>query len=452
MGFDAYLSQIPINNPFAFGFWFFTTIGWIIPVFLFCWAMILLFQVWIRTEYKKSRIYIVLAIDVPKGNEQSPKAVENMFSHLSGAHQPLKRYHKWWKGEVPESFGFEIVSIGGYIQFLVHTDQRYRDLIEAIVYAQYPDAEITEVEDYTKKYEKMKFPNETHQLFGSEVTLTNKEVYPIITHKEFEDSVSGELKDPLASLLEALGRIGPGEEIWVQFLVTPADNDWSKKAHSEINKIIGAKDTGGSKGIDGFVSSIFEFIQLGINPAEPANASKKDSAPNQMLYLTAGQKDDVSAIEHKASKPGFHTRIRYIYIAEKNKYKTEKAVQGVYGSMKQFNSLGLNGLKNDIRYFTGAIVFFKQRRLITRRNKILYRYRWRGHWFMPGEFGKVLIAEELASLWHFPSILVKAPLVQKTQAKRAEPPISLPTESEPLAERISKVSANAGPPTNLPTG
>src|SRR3989338_1028458 len=122
------LSVIPTNNPLAFAWWFFSTIGWIYPVFLFVAALVLIYQNWIRNEYRKKRKYILLAIDIPKGNEQTPKAIENMFRHLSGAHQPLKFHHKWWVGEIPESFAFEIVSIGGYIQFLIHTEQNYRDL------------------------------------------------------------------------------------------------------------------------------------------------------------------------------------------------------------------------------------------------------------------------------------------------------------------------------------
>jgi hypothetical protein len=38
-----------------------------------------------------------------------------------------------------------------------------------------------------------------------------------------------------------------------------------------------------------------------------------------------------------------------------------------------------------------------------------------------------LNAEELATLWHFPTISTKAPLIKKAEARRAEPPVGLPT-------------------------
>lgn len=441
--------QIPTHSPFAFGVWFFETIGWLYLVFLFIYGLILFYQNWIRNEYRKKRSYVLLAIDIPKGNEQSPKAVENMFMHLSGAHQPLKFHHKWWVGEVPESFSFEIVSLGGYIQFLIHTADYYRDLIEAIVYAQYPDAEITEVEDYTKKWN-IKFPNEKYQLFGSEIILTKKEFYPIITHKEFEDAISQELKDPMASMLESLTRIGPGEELWIQFVVTPADNDWSKNAQAEVDRLIGAKG-GGKKTLADWLFDIPNIILDGLNPAPVKVDVFRNEPPNLMLYLTEGEKNDVKAIQHKASKPGFSTKIRYIYVAEKSKFLKQRAYQGIYGAFKQFNSLGLNGLKNDLRIFTGALVWFKKTRYNWRKNKLLYRYKHRGHWLMPGDFGKVFIAEELASLWHFPLETVKAPLVKKTEAKKAEPPISLPVEEGQPLPASEAPTPKTSPPQNLPT-
>jgi len=442
------LSAIPTNDPIAFGWWFIKTIGWIYPVFLFVYGLLLAWQNYIRNNYRKERKYILLAVDIPKNNEQTPRAVENIFAHLAGAHQPLKFYQKWWDGELPDSFSFEIVSIGGYIQFIIHLVEDYRDMVEAIIYAQYPDAEITEIEDYTKNWD-IKIPNDKYDLFGTEVRLVKKDFYPILTHREFEDSISQELKDPMASMLEALTRIGPGEEIWVQFVTTPADNDWGKKAQGTINSLIGAS----GKTKKTFMDLIFEIPNIvveALNPT-PVSVGGGQDPPNQMLYLTQGEKDTVAAIEHKIGKLGFHVRVRWIYIAEKSAFVKKRGSIGVYGSFKQFNDLGLNAFKPDPRIFTGAIVWFKKIRLIWRKRRILWRYKNRGHLLSPGEYGFVLNTEELASLWHFPILTVKAPLVKKTEAKKAEPPISLPVEGARPMEAKKVPSAKASPPQDLPT-
>ena len=452
MEFVIDLSVIPTDNPAAFGWWFFKTIGWIYPVFLFVWGIILIWQNWIRNKYRQKREYILLAVDIPKANEQTPKAVENIFSHLAGAHQPLGFLDTWWFGEINNSFSFEIVSLGGYIQFIIHFVKDYRDLVEAIIYAQYPDAEITEIEDYTKRWN-IRFPNDKYDIVGAELALARNEVYPLITYEKFEDSLSQELKDPMASMLEALTRIGPGEEIWVQFVLTPADNDWGKKAEGIVNKIAGAKGGGGGrKGILApFGGWISEFDKQ-ITGSPEGQAVKKDEPYNLMLYLTAGQKDTIAAIEHKTSWIGFHTKIRYIYLAEKSHFSKPRGVQTIYGSFKQFNDLGLNSLKPNKLIITWGIVFFKNMRLIWRKNKIFYRYKNRGHWLIPGQYGFILNTEELASLWHFPVMTVKAPLVKKTESKKAEPPMSLPTQRPNINPIETKGGPKAGPPPNLPVG
>jgi len=415
-----------------------------------------LFYFWlnyVREEYRKTRRYMLLAIDIPKNNEQTPKAVENVFSHLAGAHQKQTRVGKWWNGEINDSFSFEIVSIGGYIQFIVHTRDVYRDLVEAVVYAQYPDAEITEVEDYTEKW-KLTFPNEKYELFGTEIVLARNEVYPVITYTEFEDSISQQVKDPMASLLEALSRINPGEEIWLQFVVTPADNDWGDRAKPVIDKIIGAKSKP-KKNIIDYLFDIPNILIDAINPVDGASSSSDGGKeePNQLMYLTDGEKETVKAIQHKTSKIGFHVKIRYIYIAEKDKYLKQRGLQGIYGAFKQFNSLGLNSFKPDASSITGGLLWFKKPRIAKRQRNMLDSYKNRGQHLTPGEYGYILNTEELASLWHFPVLEVKTPLLKKTESKKSEPPMSLPIDIiQPIAKIENDNTAKAEPPTNLPIG
>lgn len=441
------LSAIPTDNPIEFIWWFFITIGWIWPVFLFAYGLILGWQNYIRNRYRQARKYILLAIDVPKNLEQGPKAVENIFNQLAGAHQPLRHYENWWTGEIPNSFSFEIVSIGGYIQFIVHLESKYRDMIEAIIYAQYPDAEIVEIEDYTKDWN-IKFPHEKYELWGTELRLVKPEFYPLRTYPEFEHVVDG-YKDSMAGLLEALTRIGPGEQIWTQIVATPADNDWGEGAEPLIKKLSGAKEGGKKSFFSGFWDYFSEFDKQIFSTPESAGTTRKEEPYNLMMHLTQGEKDSINAIEKKVGKLGFHFKIRLIYLAEKEKFNKPVALV-LYGSYKQFNTLDLNALKPDSRTLTGAIVWFKKMRLRMRKNKILYRYRWRGHWLEPGFYGKVLNSEELASLWHFPILTVKAPLVKKIEAKKAEPPMSLPIEGirlKPVPTPITK----GVPPPNLPT-
>jgi len=140
--------------------------GWLPFAILLLWGF---WQVWIyyiQGVYGGKRDFILLAIDIPSGNEQSPRAIEHMFAHLAGAHGSITLIEKYWEGKTQDSFSLEIVSIEGYTQFLIRGEKKYRDLLEAMIYAQYPEAEITEVNDYTEGYPD-RFPNETHDIWGS---------------------------------------------------------------------------------------------------------------------------------------------------------------------------------------------------------------------------------------------------------------------------------------------
>src|SRR3989338_4642399 len=101
--------------------------------------------------YKHNWKWVLLAIDTPALNVQTPKAVEQFFFHLAGAFNDPGIGEKFWHGYKQKWFSFEIISIEGYIQFLIRTEESYRDLVEAALYAQSPDIEVTEVEDYVTK-------------------------------------------------------------------------------------------------------------------------------------------------------------------------------------------------------------------------------------------------------------------------------------------------------------
>ena len=74
-------------------------------------------------------------------------------------------------------------------------------------------------------------------------------------------------------------------------------------------------------------------------------------------------------------------------------------------------------------------VFFHDRLLYLKKRKLFKRYLSRLNYFFPKKDKTfILNLEELASLYHFVGrSAVPAPMVQRVQAKKAEPPIDLPT-------------------------
>jgi hypothetical protein len=417
-------------------------VGWLPIAITFIWGV---GQVWLRyvkLAYGATEKAILLAIDLPRGNAQTPMAVENIFAYLAGAHSTKDLFEKWWLGEWQLYFSFEIVSINGYIQFLIWTPEKYRNLVEAAIYSQYPDAEIIEVNDYTHGLP-TRFPDEEYDIFGSEYILVKNSVYPIKTYKHFEHQMGEpetQYKDPMAVLMDLMGSMKKGEQLWYQILTIPIGHEWADKADDEIKKIIGEKIKSNDL-VDKFIDSllgIMESFSEGIyklwGDIETEKKDDKDDTKFRMMSLKPKQKKQVEEIQEKAGKLGFGVKIRYVYIARKEMMNKNKVAYGLTGYMKQFNFNDLNSYKPDVG--DGGTMtkvsydrIFGKYRVNLRKNKLMTAYRLRSD--ARGRLPGILNTEELASIWHFPiEASVKAPLIQKAPGRKAEPPAGLPVSIE----------------------
>lgn len=412
-------------------FWFLLSEGgWIVILPIMMWAFKWGYMEIIQNQYNARLAKTLLAIDIPKDNEQSFRAIEQIFAQIAGAHDDPDFTEKYFDGRFQEFFSLEIVSVEGYIQFLIWTPKKFQDLIEAAFYSQYPDAEITEVEDYVDDVPK-EIPNEDYDLYGIEFVPTNKQFFPIRTYPEFEDKIVGVTVDPMASLLEVMSKIGPGEQIWIQFVITPKDDEWKDQAKRLAMKIAGkklkVKYNVVEKAIYGGLKSVSyvgeQTIGTGVSvPEEQAD----DKPPSILLHLTQGELNQIKALETKATKIGFKTRFRFVYIARKEVYSKPRVVSPLVGAVKQFNTQDLGGFKTDKVIKTKAKYFFVKRRTLARKHKILRAYRRRTTWSGAKTGNFILNIEELASLYHFPLITVRTGSVTRVETKKYEPPRRLP--------------------------
>jgi len=436
--------DITINTSHLEEFWnaapadmawlFFINIGWMVLAVIFLIGVREIYLMYIRGKFASTLKNIILAIDIPKGNVQSPKAVENLFTYLGGAHGSISFWEKWFEGKFQESFSFEIISIDGYTQFLIRTPAASRFLLESAVYSQYPDAEISEIDDYTIGMP-TKFPDEEWDIWGAEFIQGASEVYPIKLYQEFEHSFGEsetQFKDPMASLMDLCSSLRSGEQLWLQFIVIPTGFDWIKKSDKEVDKILG-KEAKTEGGIIKFVSWIGELsesifsIWSEITPKEVKSLS--------MMELTPKKKKQIEAIQMKASKLGFEFKMRAVYIAKKELLNRAKVTSGLVGWIKQFAALDLNNFKPDMSLTATKTAYFnKDSRLITKKNTLMQNYVERsGAGRTPG----VLNIEELATLWHFPlEANVKAPFIQKAPGRKADAPASLPIFEETTSQSL----------------
>lgn len=239
--------------------------------------------------------------------------------------------------------------------------------------------------------------------------------------------------DPMAALLELLSRLRPGEQVWLQLLIVPESHTWRERGIKEIGNLIEKKMPTKKDMVDRMVDitrGTLETVHdtLWTVESSGAQAGADENPDGKWLSMTTGDKIVVEEIQKKISRMGFTTKFRFIYIANKDVMNVYRVIGGVLGALKQFSTLDLNAFTAGGHLVTtGPTYLFYQRRRDWRKRKLMLGYKYRSDW--SGEPGYVLSTTELATLYHFPTIAVRAPLVSKAEAKKAEPPSRLPVEA-----------------------
>jgi hypothetical protein len=163
----------------------------------------------------------------------------------------------------------------------------------------------------------------------------------------------------------------------------------------------------------------------------------------------------LEAVQQKLSKIGFMCKMRMVYAGKRDVFNKGR-VTAFKGAMNQFTSVNMNGFKPYGPVTPKGTYFYQRWSENEKKTKIVRNYKNRS-----GKGGPKypLNTEELATVYHFPMLTVKAPLVKKTEAKRAEPPSALPTEDRyPREMRPAKPAPTLAdedadvddPPSNLP--
>ena len=418
---------------------FLKTWWWVFLPFILWGPARFLWLFW-RTEIWMRKIFrpILLEVRIPKESIKPVRAMENVLAGIwQACYEPPNWIEKWWEGQVLLSIHFEIVSIGGEIHFYIRSDKKYRDPIEANIYSQYPEAEITVAEDYTK-YVPQDIPNKDWDLWATDYRLLKENPYPILTYKKFEtESEKEEEKrvDPVAALLENLAKTKPGEQFWVQISACPIADEaapFIKEGKEIRDKLAKRPEKPKQKPL---LQEAAEILITGKPSQQPEVLEMKDLMPPEMR-LTPGEKEIVEGVENKIAKPVFVCNIRFIYLGKKDVWYKPNLRLG-FGFFANYMTQNLNGLVPYGKTLTKVksrppISIFDARRLYLRQRKIFRNYKDRLHCYFPltvkwpGVF--ILNTEELTSLFHFPSWRVSPVAgVSRVEAKKG-PPSEIPTE------------------------
>lgn len=402
-----------------------------------------------REKFLASLKWVVLEITPPPDVPFStPRAAENIFAGLHATYLAGTGWKaQFFQGKVPVSFSFEIVSHGGETHFFIRCLEGQRNLIESLVFAQYPAAEMRIVPDYFVSMPPIWDPSQ-HDVSGAELEFTKENAYPIKTYPEFEEAGGKDeysRLDPIAPLVEVMSSLRPGEQLGIQYIIRATGGAWVKEGQKVIDKLAGKPEKPADIPLIGkvllFPFTLLEKVLTEFGAVTPAEPKKEEKMEFNLQKLTPSQKRVLEVVEDKLAKLAFKTGIRVLYVATKESFNGSR-IASVTGMFKQLYYNNLNSFKpangtwdqGFLKWiFPNDKGFFADERTFKKKMKIYSQYRDRafpqrdllrddGDEVLP-----ILNTEELATLWHLPSLNVKAPLLPRVQAKKGQPPAILPT-------------------------
>lgn len=427
-----FLTFIEITQSAAF--WF-VRWSWLIIFFVLLVTVPAFWLAYVQERFRRQHKYVLLEFRLPRLVTQSPRAMEQAFTAINALrNNPDNWQEKWLDGEITLHYSFEVASFGGEVHFYVWIPEIRRNMVEAALYASYPDLELTEVQDYARRlpptYDELNASG--YQLFGNELKLSKDDVYPIRSYMDFEASIEEKEVDPIAGLIEILGVIKPQEQLWLQIIAQPLAFSWDIKGFTDA----GVKE----------VDRIKERARFVRDPATRQPIRDPETGFPLLSMPSPGETEAMKGIDRNISKPAFFTVIRYLYIAPKEMFNSGFGQRGVYSALNQYATESFNKFRHNWSVWTKANMWyypyiFPKRRLLGLRRRIWWRYRERRtyddtaiakamqiRWFNLGKGGVriTLNTEELATIFHLPTkIVLTGPMVKTAEARKAGPPAGL---------------------------
>ncbi|MBI2096814.1 MAG: hypothetical protein HYT40_01505 [Candidatus Sungbacteria bacterium] len=372
-------------------------------------------EAWRYYLYEKKRLstqWALLEIKIPRGLMKTPEAMERVFAGLHGPYDPPKEFKDVYLDvKIRLNYSFEIVGQGGDMRFYIYAPRSWRNIVEAQIYAQFPDVMISEAEDYTKSFPE-KFPSDEYDMWGLEMQFMKEDAYPILTYTEYKSLLEAKLEevkvDPLSALAESFATLKPGEQIWYQILARPcgppgrtsAKDTWQEDGLKLVDKLAGrekpkAKPWWGP--VTDVVGALIEEIpehaaelvkplsssgERGLGRLSAASEKKEErKEPSLMLHRTPGERTIIEAIEKKISKLGFECVVRLVYLARKDVFDHSN-IGTLFAIMRQFNTQHLNGFRLNSATMTRKKSYFwgfyeSAKWGLNTKNSLLYFYRKR---------------------------------------------------------------------------
>jgi len=355
---------------------------------------------------------IILKIRAAQENERGPLYMEPVIAALHSL-----------KG-VGAQVGLEIgVGRDRKIALFVRASKDTVGLIESQLYAQYPDIDIEQLEEDPFQ------ADETEEVVYCDLKLNAPEILPIKRHPQFDDMLARVNIDPIAGLTSAIARYPfAGMRGHIQIAVQPLGGRFriralcflpllqkglpslSRRYANFYTRIVLAR---GWRHIaylplatllGGFRAwQFFRKFSLPISLIPERSMEDEEREGERTAGRTHDREDSMAGTVDKLNRLLFVCNVRVGVIVPKGKVpEAERKIHEIVGSFRQFSLPQSNEFAATALKQAASIPF----------GFILHPY--------------VLSVEEIATMWHLPTLLVQTPNIDWVLSKKLEPPVNLP--------------------------
>jgi hypothetical protein len=381
--------------------------------------------------YSRQLVYLKITMPREESQKDKEKSEEKDFKEkISIMEQLFRNLHEL--GELSlrnmiytflfrtDIITFELVARQKVVEFFVVVSRKYQELVEKQVTSYYPNADIQLEKPYDLK------PKGNHLKFYY-AFLKKPFFYPIKTFKTLEN-------DPLNDLTNIFSKLEENEVSALQIVIRPRkDTKWRKTAEQAGVTMFSGKKPGGFKlpGL-GFLNNIVVGLFFGydkIQQTKPQDSSSGPYGGGGYVRMLQTREEIAKKIGEKAGQVAFDTVIRILGSAA-TKNRASEITDNIAMGLNLFKDAQMNWLQTRRIIFIDTInnIFLKfnfKRRLIDCR------------FLLFGEKKSLFGAEELASIFHFPTSRYNyTPVIKWLSYKVLPAPVNLPTQGIWLGNNV----------------
>lgn len=375
-----------------------------------------------RTKIAASFRNVILLVTVPKESAEKAKegreitvqttqegiaVAEALFASIGGL-KAQRGIWPWLAGRT-DYLSFEIVADKGLISFYVAVPKYLQQYLEHQIRANYHEAFIEEVEDYN-------IFTPTGEIRGGYLVFSRPHFFPIKTYKKME-------VDGMSALTNVLSKLEKSEGAAIQFVMRSAKKEWRRFGIKVAQEMQQGKKL--DEAMHAATGSPFMRVLKEVGKAVKGPKKKKPEEemmkPQEEIYrLSPMEEEMVKGLEEKASKAGVDVNIRVVVSSEKPE-RAKMHLENITNAFTQYNIY---------QYGNSFVRVLPVGRHL---KKIIKNFIHRSFY----EKRKVVLnSEEMASLFHFPLPWTETPNIRWLMAKKAAPPVNMPTEGLILGKAV----------------